>query len=63
MKKLILKPGFEAIFALSLIVILGLPPVLLAQNKKEADDEGEYWGQEDKGCWKDGRRKEIEEDN
>jgi hypothetical protein len=37
MKKLILKPGFEVIFALSLIVILGLPPVLLAQNEKEVE--------------------------
>lgn len=35
MKKLILKPGFEAILALSIIVILGLPPVLLAQNEQE----------------------------
>jgi hypothetical protein len=34
MKKFLLKPGFEFIFSLSLIVILGLPPVLLAQNQK-----------------------------
>ena len=35
MKKLIHKPGFESIFAISMIVILGLPPLLLAQNTKE----------------------------
>jgi len=37
MKKSLLKPGFETIFALALIAILGLPPVLLAQNDKEVD--------------------------
>ncbi len=37
MKKFLLRPGFEFIFALSLIVILGLPPVLLAQNQKELE--------------------------
>jgi hypothetical protein len=37
MKKFILKPGFETIFALALIVILGLPPVLLAQSEKEVE--------------------------
>lgn len=31
MKKLFTKPGFEFIFALGLIIILGLPPVLMAQ--------------------------------
>ena len=35
MKKYLLKPGFELVFALSLIVILGLPPVLMAQTKKD----------------------------
>lgn len=37
MKKLIQKPGFETIFALGLMVILGLPPVLLAQNTQEVE--------------------------
>ncbi len=37
MKKFLLKPGFELIFSLSLIVILGLPPVLFAQTKKDVD--------------------------
>jgi hypothetical protein len=37
MKKLLLKPGFEFIFAFSLIVILGLPPVLMAQNQKDVE--------------------------
>lgn len=37
MKRLILKPGFETIFALSMIVILGLPPILMAQNEKEVE--------------------------
>lgn len=37
MKKLILKPGFEFIFSLSLIIVLGLPPVLLAQNSKDVN--------------------------
>ena len=35
MKKNLLKPGFELVFALNLIVILGLPPVLMAQTKKD----------------------------
>ncbi|TSD63776.1 T9SS type A sorting domain-containing protein [Inquilinus sp. KBS0705] len=34
MKKQLLKPGFEFIFALSIIAILGLPPLVLAQNQK-----------------------------
>jgi hypothetical protein len=37
MKTPILKPGFEFIFALSLIVILGLPPMLMAQNQKDVE--------------------------
>jgi hypothetical protein len=37
MKKFFLKPGLEFIFSLSLIVILGLPPVLLAQNQKDVE--------------------------
>jgi hypothetical protein len=37
MKKLFFKPGFEFIFALSLMAILGLPPVLLAQNQKDIE--------------------------
>jgi hypothetical protein len=37
MKKFFLKPGFEFIFSLSLIVVLGLPPVLLAQNQKDVE--------------------------
>ncbi len=37
MKKFFLKPGFEFIFSLSLMVILGLPPVLLAQNQKDVE--------------------------
>lgn len=37
MKKFLLKPGFEFIFALSLTVILGLPPVLLAQAQKDTE--------------------------
>ncbi|GAA4334634.1 hypothetical protein GCM10023149_42110 [Mucilaginibacter gynuensis] len=35
MKKLILKPCFESVFALSIISIMCLPPLVLAQNKKE----------------------------
>jgi hypothetical protein len=37
MKKFFLKPGFEFIFSLSLIVILGLPPMLLAQSQKDVE--------------------------
>ena len=37
MKKFFFKPGFEFIFSLSLMVILGLPPVLLAQNQKDVE--------------------------
>ena len=37
MKKLFCKPGFELIFALSLIAILGLPPMLMAQNQKDVE--------------------------
>ncbi len=36
MKTHFLKPGFEFIFSLTLIVILALPPVLLAQTQKPA---------------------------
>jgi hypothetical protein len=35
MKKLLLKPGFELVFALALIAILGLPPLVLAQTHKD----------------------------
>jgi hypothetical protein len=37
MKKLLFKPGLEFIFSLSLIVILGLPPMLMAQNQKDLE--------------------------
>src|SRR6185312_6456023 len=37
MKTFNFKPGFEFIFALSLIAILGLPPVLLAQVQKDLE--------------------------
>ncbi len=37
MRKFILKPGFEFVFSLSLIVILGLPPMLLAQTHKDME--------------------------
>jgi hypothetical protein len=37
MKTSFLKPGFEFIFSLSLIVILGLPPMLMAQNQKDLE--------------------------
>ncbi|MDB4923900.1 T9SS type A sorting domain-containing protein [Mucilaginibacter sp.] len=39
MKKLLVKPGFEFIFSFSLVMILGLPPVLLAQIKTQKDME------------------------
>jgi hypothetical protein len=35
MKKLLSNPGFESIFALSLAAIIGLPPLVLAQDKKK----------------------------
>jgi hypothetical protein len=37
MKKILSNPGFEFIFALSLIIILGVPPVLMAQAKKDLE--------------------------
>ena len=37
MKKQLLKPGFEFIFALSIIAILGLPPLVLAQTQKNIE--------------------------
>jgi hypothetical protein len=37
MKNFLLKPGFEFIFSLSLIAILGLPPMLMAQNGKDVE--------------------------
>ncbi|HEY2581802.1 MAG TPA: T9SS type A sorting domain-containing protein [Mucilaginibacter sp.] len=37
MKKLLFKPSFEFVFSLSLIVILGLPPMLMAQNQKDLE--------------------------
>ena len=37
MKKLLKKPGFEFIFAFALMMILGLPPILLAQIKTQKD--------------------------
>lgn len=39
MKKHLVKPGFEFIFSFSLVMILGLPPVLLAQIKTQKDIE------------------------
>jgi hypothetical protein len=39
MKKHFVKPGFEFIFSFSLVMILGLPPVLLAQIKTQKDIE------------------------
>ena len=35
MKKILLKPGYEFIFTLSLMAILGLPPLLFAQDTKD----------------------------
>jgi len=37
MKTSFFKPGFEFIFALSLMAILGLPPMLMAQNQKDIE--------------------------
>src|SRR6187402_1561386 len=37
MKKLLKKPGFEFIFSFALVMILGLPPILLAQIKTQKD--------------------------
>jgi hypothetical protein len=37
MKKFLSNPGFEFIFSLSLIIILGLPPVLMAQTQKDLE--------------------------
>jgi hypothetical protein len=37
MKAPFLKPGFEFVFSLSLIAILGLPPMLLAQAQKDVE--------------------------
>ena len=37
MKNFSLKPGFEFIFSLSLIAILGLPPMLMAQDGKDVE--------------------------
>jgi hypothetical protein len=37
MKNSFFKPGFEFVFALSLIAILGLPPMLMAQDQKDVD--------------------------
>lgn len=37
MKTHLLKPGFELIFSLSLIAILGLPPLLMAQGQKDLE--------------------------
>jgi hypothetical protein len=37
MKKRAFKPGFEFIFSLSLMAILGLPPLVSAQDKKQED--------------------------
>jgi hypothetical protein len=35
MKKSLSKPGFECVFALSLMAIIGLPPLVFGQNKKD----------------------------
>ena len=37
MKTVFFKPGFEFIFSLGLMAILGLPPLLMAQNQKDMD--------------------------
>lgn len=37
MKKLALKPGFEFVFALSIMVIIGLPPIVSAQSNRDVD--------------------------
>jgi len=37
MKTHLLKPGFELIFSLSLMAILGLPPLLMAQNQRDVE--------------------------
>jgi len=37
MKTYFLKPGFELIFSISLIAILGLPPLLMAQNQRDIE--------------------------
>lgn len=37
MKTHLLKPGFELIFSLSLMAILGLPPLLMAQNQRDIE--------------------------
>src|SRR6185503_10441800 len=37
MKTHLLKPGFELIFSLSLIAILGLPPLLMAQSQRDIE--------------------------
>jgi hypothetical protein len=37
MKTHFLKPGFELIFSVSLMAILGLPPMLMAQNQKDLE--------------------------
>ncbi|WP_295676444.1 T9SS type A sorting domain-containing protein [uncultured Mucilaginibacter sp.] len=37
MKTQFSRPGFEFIFALSMMAILGLPPMLMAQNKKDIE--------------------------
>jgi len=35
MKRLIIKPGFEFIFSLCILAVLGLPPLVSAQNTKD----------------------------
>ena len=35
MKKHVMKPGFEFIFTLSILAVLGLPPLVFAQNTKD----------------------------
>jgi hypothetical protein len=37
MKTNFIKPGFEAIFSVSLMVILGLPPMLMAQSQRDLE--------------------------
>jgi hypothetical protein len=37
MKTNFLKPGFEVIFSISLMVILGLPPMLMAQSQRDLE--------------------------
>ena len=37
MKQHLIKPGFELIFALSIIAIIGLPPLVFAKNNRRVE--------------------------